>query len=76
MTLVQVECWPRNEFADQVEAVIRSAGFRVKTFEHVFLIDQKEYDAEPISRWTFEADSPRLSGVLGQLAEADAVLVL
>jgi hypothetical protein len=76
MTIVQVECWPRNEFAEQVEAVIESAGFSVKSFERVFLIDQEVYDSEPISRWTFEADSPRLSGVLGQLAKADAVLIL
>jgi hypothetical protein len=76
MTIVQVECWPLNEFAGKVEAVIESAGFRVKSFEHVFLIDREVYGSEPISRWTFEVDSPRLSGVLGELSWADAVLIL
>jgi hypothetical protein len=76
MTIVQVECWPRNEFAGQVQAIIENAGFKVKSFDSVFLIEQTVYGSEPISRWTFEADSPRLSAVLGQLANADAVLVL
>lgn len=76
MALVEVECWPRNEFAGQVKAIIENAGFHIKTFERVFLIERTIYGSEPIARWTFEADSPRLTAVLGQLAAADAVRVV
>jgi len=76
MALVEVECWPRNEFAAHVKAIIENAGFTVKTFESVFLIDRTIYDSEPISRWTFEADSQGLTAVIGQLAAADAVRVV
>lgn len=76
MTVVEVECWPRNAFAERVQTIIENAGFCVKKFESVFLIDRTIYGSEPIARWTFEADSPKLSAVLGQLAEADAVRVM
>jgi len=76
MAVVEVECWPRNEFAGEVKSIIENAGFSIKTFERVFLIDRTIYGSEPIARWTFVADSPGLSAVLGQLAAADAVRVI
>jgi len=75
MTVVEVECWPRNEFARKVKAIIENAGFCIKTHEQVFLIDRTIYGSEPITRWTFEGQSKKLGAVLGQLTDADAVNV-
>lgn len=76
MTVVEVDCWPRNAFAKRVQPIIENAGFCIKKFESVFLIDRTIYGSEPIARWTFEANSPKLIEVLKQLANADAVRVL
>jgi hypothetical protein len=76
MVMVEVDCWPGNVFANQVRDVIERSGLRVQNVEHVFVIDQHDYGAEPILRWTFDAGDSNLSQVLGKLADANTVRIL
>jgi hypothetical protein len=76
MVMVEVDCWPSNEFKHQVRQVIESSGLHVHNVEHLFVLDHEDYEVEPILRLTFEADDSNLSQMLGKLAAADSVRVL
>lgn len=76
MVLVEVDCWPGNAFKSQVSSIIESAGFQIQQFDHVFLVDKEAYEAEPILRWTFDAEGRNTNAVATQLEGADAIRVL
>ena len=74
--MVEVDCWPGNAFKSQVRGIIERAGFQIQKIDHVFLVDKDAYDAEPIMRWTFDADGRNTNAVATQLEGADAIRVL
>jgi hypothetical protein len=76
MALVEVDCWPNNTFKTQVSGIIEAAGFHVQKIDHVFLLDKDVYEADPIVRWTFDAEGRNTNEVASQLAGADAIRIL
>jgi hypothetical protein len=53
MVVIEVECWPLNEFSGRVRELMKEY---IYTETRVFLIDPHVYESAPITRWTLEVE--------------------